>query len=158
MYCKLHRHNRSKANIVKVVASKFYDEELVEAKTMLWETFWYLNVLGGHHDRQGSSNRISKDSNVEDILKLLHYAVLWPVLNGISIPRSPAEIPFWALLFVGIPYGHYLFVPWPIMTSQYVIVLLGMSIVISQWDMMLLWAHIMMLQCILMLLGPLFMY
>ncbi len=38
--------------------------------------------------------------------------------------------------------------------------LLGMSIVISQWIMMLLWAHIMMLQLHtdVMLLGPLFMY
>ncbi len=31
-----------------------------------------------------------------------YYAVLWPVLNGISITRSPVEIPFRALLFVGI--------------------------------------------------------
>ncbi len=31
-----------------------------------------------------------------------HYAVLWPVLNGISITRSPVEIPFRALFFEGI--------------------------------------------------------
>ncbi len=31
-----------------------------------------------------------------------YYAVIWPALNGISIPRFPLEIPFWALLFVGI--------------------------------------------------------
>ncbi len=29
---------------------------------------------------------------------LTYYAVLWPVLNGISITRSPVEIPFRALL------------------------------------------------------------
>ncbi len=31
-----------------------------------------------------------------------YYAVLWPVLNGISITKYPVEIPFRALLFVGI--------------------------------------------------------
>ncbi len=30
------------------------------------------------------------------------YAMPWPVLNRISIPRSPVEISFWALHFVGI--------------------------------------------------------
>ncbi len=49
MYCEFHRHNYSKANIVKVAASKFYDEELVVAKTMLWETFGYLDVLCEHY-------------------------------------------------------------------------------------------------------------
>ncbi len=38
-----------------------------------------------------------------------YYAVLWPVLNGISITRSPVEIPFRALLFVGISSGHNFF-------------------------------------------------
>ncbi len=47
-----------------------------------------------------------------------YYAVLWPVLNGISLPRSPVEIPLWALLFLWSHCGHYIFVPWPIMTSQ----------------------------------------
>ncbi len=50
MYCEFHRHNSSKANIVKVAPSKFYDEELVEPKTMLWETFGYVVVLGEHVD------------------------------------------------------------------------------------------------------------
>ncbi len=31
-----------------------------------------------------------------------YYAILWPVLNRISIIRSPVEIPFRALLFGGI--------------------------------------------------------
>ncbi len=71
MYCAFHRHNSSKANIVKVAASKFYDEELVETKSMLWETFGFLELLGEHYDRQDSANRISKEANVEDILKAL---------------------------------------------------------------------------------------
>ncbi len=65
------RHNSSKANIVKVAASKFYDEELVKTKSMLWETFGHFEFLGEHHDRQDSVNRISKEANVEDILKAL---------------------------------------------------------------------------------------
>ncbi len=36
------------------------------------------------------------------ITRQIYYAVLWPVLNGLSITRSPVEIPFRALLFVGI--------------------------------------------------------
>ncbi len=71
MYCDFHRHNSSKANIVKVTASDFYDEELVEAKSMLWETFGLFEFLGEHHDGQDSANRISKEANVEDILKAL---------------------------------------------------------------------------------------
>ncbi len=39
----------------------------------------------------------------------MYYAVLWPVLKGISITRSPVDIPVRALLFVGISSGHNFF-------------------------------------------------
>ncbi len=37
------------------------------------------------------------------------YAMLWPVLNRISIPRSLVEIPFCALHFVGVTLWTQLF-------------------------------------------------
>ncbi len=71
IYYEFQRHNSSKANIVMVAASKLYDDELVEAKSVSWETFGNLEVLGENHDRQDSANRITKEANVEDILKAL---------------------------------------------------------------------------------------
>lgn len=70
MYCEYHRHNSSKANIVRVSAAFFDDEEIADAKAMLWNIFGD-EVLGQCYDRHDSSNRISKEANMEDILKAL---------------------------------------------------------------------------------------
>ncbi len=43
------------------------------------------------------------------IISHCFYAVLWPVVNGIFITRSPVEIPFRTQLFVGIKQWTLLF-------------------------------------------------
>ncbi len=66
------------------------------------------------------------------------------------------RLPMWTLLFVEIthvsttscgdyPCEHYFYVPWLIMTSQWVMTLQEMYIVMSQWVMVLLCVHIIMM-------------
>ncbi len=76
-----------------------------------------VHCMGHNHDHRTQSNTSIIRDNYEKSLnagtqpfiptnkkktKIYIYAVLWPVLNRISITRSPVEIPFRALLFVGI--------------------------------------------------------
>ncbi len=80
---------------------------------------------------------------------------------GLFRTESPYRDLWWRLcckhyLLRGSHSGHYVFVPWSILTSPWVMMLLWMSMVTSKWAMTLLWAHIMMLQSRLILLGPTF--
>ncbi len=102
------------------------------------------------------------------------YSILWPIFYVISILRSLVEITPVSTTFCGdYPYKHSFYSSWLIivgiiapselmffvcktsyilylifyMTSEFVMMLLGTSIVMSQWIMMLLCVHIMPSQC-----------
>ncbi len=55
-----------------------------------------------------------------------NYAVLYLVFTWSPYSWSPVEIT-WSLLFVEITHVHYFYVPWLIITSQWVMMLLRMS-------------------------------
>ncbi len=59
---------------------------------------------------------------------IYYYAVLWLVFTWSPHPWSLVEITPVLPTFCGYyPCVHYFYVPWPIMTSQWVMTLLGMS-------------------------------
>ncbi len=82
-------------------------------------------------------------------LKNSVYAVLWLVLNRISTTIYPVEIPFRALLFVGISSDHNFFC-----SMTHYDITIGNDV--ARDVISLLWAPINMLQCILMMLWPSF--
>ncbi len=59
-------------------------------------SFWYFDITDCTNVDVLGSDSIHTYGRV-GILGDKTYVMLWPVLNGISIPISPVEIPFWAL-------------------------------------------------------------
>ncbi len=82
-----------------------------------------------------------------------YYAVLWLVFTWSSHPWSPMEITPVLTTFCGYyPSVHYFYVPWLIMTSQWLMMLVECPIVAQQWEMRLLGTSIVTPQWLMMLL------
>ncbi len=84
-----------------------------------------------------------------------HLDFIFMPYYGLFFTWSPysdlrCRLQLWAILlffYWDYPYEHYFYVPWLIMTSHWVMTLLGISIVMSEWVMTLQCVHIMLPQC-----------
>ena len=68
MYANHHRNGSTKDLLVRTICGFYSNDEIDDAKTLIYERFVALNLLQNEHDRRGSQNRSEMMAICSDII------------------------------------------------------------------------------------------
>ena len=68
MYANHHRNGSTKDLLVRTIGGFYSNDEINDAKTLIYERFGALNLLQNEHDRRGSQNRSEMMAICSDII------------------------------------------------------------------------------------------